>query len=313
MTFNVSDPSNPTYVAYIDDSDADYDKLGNPNKLLVHQSGEKWYLAVSSFSVQTTAYGGNGVQIVDVSDPYNPSAAASMVDGTDGFTCLDGPHSVDILDIAGTPYLFVAADEDCIQIADFSDPTDPVAVSTYGDMEGTYSYMDFPLTVKGVEVAGRYYALVNARSDNTVVVVDVTDPSNPVEASSMAYASAKSSTGISFPGIGSSTAGGGIAIFKATSTFGRTSTFMVTVGYTSVGTMQLADISDPSNPIAVADIAGSTSSTSEFYMMRYYTRCLTVVESNGIFYALIAMDYNSNSISYPNGLQVVKINPSKTW
>ena len=44
MTFNVSDPSNPTYVAYIDDSDADYDKLGQPwGGLLVHQSGEKWY------------------------------------------------------------------------------------------------------------------------------------------------------------------------------------------------------------------------------------------------------------------------------
>jgi len=177
MIANISNPELLQFVTYIDDSNAAYDKLGYAREVVVHQINSKWYAFVTSYSVRTTSYGGMGVQIIDVTDPYNPAAVASAVDGTNGFTCLSNPWGIDAMDINGVPYVFVAGySDDCIQIVDVSNPYDPVAAFAYTDMYGSHSYLNGAMAVKGFEVNNRYYVMANANYDVTVTIIDVTSP-----------------------------------------------------------------------------------------------------------------------------------------
>jgi hypothetical protein len=308
-------------VTYIDDSNSNYDKLGYAREVTVHQINSKWYAFVTSYAVQTTSYGGNGVQVIDVTDPYNPSAASSLVDGTDNFKCLNNPWGIDSMDIDGVPYVFVAGhSDDCIQIIDVSDPEDPVAAFSYTDMYGSYSYLDAPVSVKGFEVNNRYYVMANAYSDNTVTIIDVTSPYACTEASSMSFYSSRSSNGYTYYGIGYDTAAyPKMDVYKSQDVFGRWNTFAAIVGHYSYGSLQIADISEPDNPYPVGWIQSSTSTSSTYYMMYYYPTDVNVIEipsgDGGVprHYALVLSYYHSDSSGYPNGLQVVKLDPYKTW
>merc|ERR1711924_243416 len=122
-----------------------------------------------------------------------------------------------------------------------------------------------------------------------VTIVDVTDPSNPTQASSMSYYASKSSTGSNFYGIGTGSGNdrGGMTTFKTTDIWGRISTFALiigTAGPNGRGVMQLADVSDPTTPVAVQYIEGSTSTTSSYYALRFYPRFVTVLEMKGHHY-----------------------------
>ena len=146
---DASNPQDLAYVNYIDDSNPNYDKLGNVRELSIEQINGNWYLFVTSWSEQTSGFGGNGVQVIDVTDPANPVSVASLVDGTDNFKCLNNPWGIDSMWINGQPFVFVAGYSDnCIQIIDVSDPSDPVAAYSYTDMQETFSYLAAPTHVK---------------------------------------------------------------------------------------------------------------------------------------------------------------------
>ena len=314
MIIDVSDPLLPLFVSYTDDTNVNFDKIANSYGIKAWTISGKVWLVVSSYSFNTVADGGNGIQVMDVSDPANPKFAASMVDGTDNFKCVNNPWGIDMIDINGVPFLFVAArTDDCMQVIDMTDPTDPVAAFAYTDMMDAYSYMDNPMYVKAFEVNNRYYAAVNSYSDHTIVFVDVTDPYDCKEASSASYTSSYSSTGQQFYGIGSTTANPQMDTYKTTDVFGRVNTFMVSIGRATYGSIQLIDISEPTTPIAVAWVQGQTNSALDYYMMYYYPRGVRVVENNGKHYALVVCEYGSESTLYPNGVQVVKLDPKKTW
>ena len=315
MIIDVSDVTAPLFVSYTDDTNVNFDKIANSYGLKAWTIGGAVYLAVASYSSNTATDGGNGVQIMDVSDPANPKFAASMVDGSDNFRCLNNPWGVDMIDVNGVPFLFVAAvSDDCMQVIDMTDPEDPVAAFAYTDMFDVNSYMNNPRYVKAFEVNNRYYAAVNALSDRTITVVDVTDPYDCKQASAMSYTSSYSSTGQQFYGFGSDTSHDGqMDVYRTTDVFGRVNTFMVTLGRVSYGSFSLMDISDPTTPIAVAWVQGTTSTSGSYYMMYYYPRAVRVVENNGKHYALVVSEYGSESTSYPNGVQVIKIDPLKTW
>jgi hypothetical protein len=320
MIANASNPETLQYVTYIDDSYAAYDKLGNTREVVVHTIHGKWYAFVTSYSAQTTSYGGNGMQVIDVSDPYNPAAVSSAVDGTDGFTCLNNPRGIDAMDIDGVPYVFVAAySDDCIQIIDVSNPYDPVAAFAYTDMYGSYSYLNGAMAVKGFEANNRYYVMANAHYDVTVTIIDVTSPYACTEASSMSLYNSKSSNGYNYYGIGDDTnTHAKMDVYKSQDVFGRWNTFAAIVGHYSYGSLQIADISEPNNPYPVGWIQGSTSTSSDYYMMYYYTTDVKVIEiesgGNPRHYALVLSYYSAyDTTSYPNGIQVVKLDPYKTW
>ena len=175
-----------------------------------------------------------------------------------------------------------------------------------------------PTIIQGFEVNNKYYVLANGRSDNCVVIIDVTNPYSCSEASSMGFSSSKSSNGLRYYGIGDDTnVHPKMDVYTTTDVFGRKNTFAAILGHYSYGSFQLADLSNPEDPIPVGWIQGSTSSSSSYYMMYYYPSDIKVITKTDLgvehHYAIITSYYSSSaSASYPNGIQVIKLDPVKS-
>ena len=112
----------------------------------------------------------------------DPDAPASLIFGREGFEALDGAIDIETLQIAGSVYGVVAAD-DAIQIVDISVPGHPLAVSA------AYARMDDFKALRGandveiVTISDVHYALV--AGTNAIQIIDVSDPHNLVSVSAM--------------------------------------------------------------------------------------------------------------------------------
>ncbi len=104
----------------------------------------------------------DGVQILDISDPTNPTAVGSITD--DATTELDGAYHIKVVG----NYAYVAGwDDDGVQILDISDPTNPTAVGSITDdatteLDGAHR----------IEVRGNY-AYVASSFDDGIEIIDI--------------------------------------------------------------------------------------------------------------------------------------------
>ena len=99
----------------------------------------------------------DGLRIIDVSDPRNPTNAAHINDGGRAFAVV----------LSGN-YAYLACDTNGLQIYDISSPTHPVKVGAYKP-RGT-------INVRCVALSGNYAIM----QDNSVHMIDISDPANPV-------------------------------------------------------------------------------------------------------------------------------------
>ena len=136
----------------------------------------------------------NGVQIINITDPYNPTNASSITDGT-RYPELDRPHSITTVTIEGSTYALVASFRDNgVQIINITDPYNPTNASSITD--GTrYPTLEGARSITTVTIENSIYALVAALADNGVQIINITDPYNPTNASSI-------TNGTSYPALG---------------------------------------------------------------------------------------------------------------
>jgi len=178
---DISDPTNPRLLGTCD------------------VVGEVRRVAVSSSHAYLT---GDGLLIVDVSDPAGPKPAGEYLGATQGAS----PIAVTI---AGN-YAFVGYNNsgpnsrrDALEILDIGNPTQPTRVSSavpgvvtdvkvsgdhaYVARQGALTILDIrdpanPTQVKSVPLDGRLSLqgnLLLSKSDNTLVLTDVSDPTDP--------------------------------------------------------------------------------------------------------------------------------------
>jgi hypothetical protein len=102
------------------------------------------------------ADGSSGLQVIDISDPTNPTLAGTY----------DTPGTAQGVAVAGD-HAFVADGSSGLQVIDISDPTNPTLAGTY----------DTPGNAYGVTVAGDYAFVADGSSG--LQVVDISDPTNP--------------------------------------------------------------------------------------------------------------------------------------
>ena len=72
-------------------------------------------IAGNAYAV-VAAYYDDGIQIINITDPYDPKPAGSAADGAGGFEALNGASGVAIADIAGNAYAVITTQYDSIQI-----------------------------------------------------------------------------------------------------------------------------------------------------------------------------------------------------
>ena len=229
---DMSVPYRPSIAATINDDQDGYDMLGGVSDI------ETVSISGSHFAV-ITAFGDDGVQIVDVTDPANPAPVASVTDEEDGYEALDGARGVDIATIHGRTYAVVASyDSDAIQVIDIVNPFLPLPVSTFdGDGEDDVT-LDGATDIVVINDDDEAYALVTSYNDDAIQIVNVTTPAVPTKIRSLADETGR---------------------FNAMA--GATDIDVVTIGSTTYGlisaynddAIQVIDLNNPSLPRAVGD------------------------------------------------------------
>ena len=176
---DITDPSNPTPASAIS-FDNDYTKLNGPISITTIAIGTSTFALVSSVW-------SNGVQIIDITDPYNPAPASAVSNGVDGYTELFHPHSIAAVTIGTSTFALAAAiSGDGVQIIDITDPYNPIPASALTDGRDGFTELDGSRFVTTIAIDTSMYALVAGFYDNGVQIIDITDPYNPIPASALA-------------------------------------------------------------------------------------------------------------------------------
>ena len=172
---DITDPSNPIPASAITDGEDGYTKLRYTYDITTVTINSSTYALVTSFL-------DHGVQIIDITDPYNPIAASAITNGTDNYTRLGYPYDITAVTINSSTFALVAtfsASDNGIQIIDITDPYNPIAASANTNGEDGYANLGGLSGITAVSIGTSIFALVAASNDSTVQIIDITDPYNP--------------------------------------------------------------------------------------------------------------------------------------
>ena len=163
---DLTDPYNVTAAGSITDDDSLH--LGGASHIATFESGSRTYAAVASFF-------DDGVQILDLTDPYNVTAAGGIADY--GRLYLGGAWDVATFESGSRTYAAVASyDEEGIQILNLTDPYNITAAGGIADYDRLY--LDGARHIATFESGSRTYAAVASYDDKGVQILDLTDPYN---------------------------------------------------------------------------------------------------------------------------------------
>ena len=256
---DITDPSAITAAGSTTDDGAL--ELDGASGIAVFESGGSTYAAVA-------AYNDDGVQILDITDPYDITAAGSIAD--DAALELDGARDIATFTSGGRTYAAVAAfEDDGIQILDITDPSAITAAGSATD-DGALE-LDGATGITTFTSGGRTYAAVAAGIDDGVQILDITDPSAITAADGIDDTETLELDGAD--GITTFTSGG--------------STYAAVTTYNDDG-VQILDITDPSAIAAAGSIGGTALELDG-------ASGIAVFESGGSAYAAVAA-YNDDGV-----------------
>ena len=263
---NVTDPSDITATDSIGDTETR--ELSGAFGIATFTSGSRTYAAV------TALWDDDGVQILDVTNPSDITAAGSI--GDTRTLELSGASDVATFTSGGRTYAAVAAYwDDGVQILDVTNPSSVTAAGSIGDtaaleLDGAHDITTF-------ESGGRAYAAVAAYWDDGVQILDVTDPSAITAAGSITDDAALELDGAE-----------GITVFESG---GRTYAAVASVVDDGV---QMLDITDPSDITAVGSI------TDDAALELLGASGIATFTSGGDTYAAVTAHFDS-------GVQILRL------
>ena len=114
---DITVPAEPVAVASVFNGVGGFDALEGASDIEVIRTLGHTYAMV-------TAFEGDAIQVIDITDPANPIPETDAFDGRDGFSALDGASSITTITESGRTYALVTSWSDrAIQIIDITDPT----------------------------------------------------------------------------------------------------------------------------------------------------------------------------------------------
>ena len=307
MITNVSIPDSPVEIITIsNDTEDGYTKMRHPTSIVTTTVGSSTYALVTSGSSTSSATlagqsgrsdvltSDDGIQIIDITNPSSPTPVLAITDGADGYADLRGAASITTTTIDSSTYALVAARDDSgVQIIDITDPTDPIAVSAVGGGSGyTLGGASYITTTT---IGSSTYALVAARSNDAIQIIDITNPSNPVSASAPTNGSTYSKL----------TDASSIAVVTGQLTYALvTSPYNLNFqGIPPVQSgIQVIDITTPYSPTPVSTIIDGAGG----YTTLRSAESITTTTIDSSTYALVAARDDNN-------VQIMSITPSTSF
>ena len=261
---DITDPTSPRPVASLFDGSGGYDALGGASDIEVTSSSGNTYALVAGWA-------DNGIQVIDVTDPTNPSPVASVFDSQGSFDALGGANDIEITTALGRAYaLVVSIDDDAVQIIDIANPASPVAVASIFDGRGGFDALDGANDVELVIASRQLYALVVSVGDNALQVIDITNPASPRPVASI------------FDEQGSFDALDGPNDIEIIRVSGRTYAMVASMGDDAI---QIIDVTVPDAPIKATSIFDGRG--GNFDALRWASD-IEVATIQGSTYALVA-------------------------
>ena len=230
---DITTPASPTAASGIIHGTGGFDALNGAQHVeTVVISGQTYAVVASEID--------DGLQIIDITTPSKPLPTASIFDGRDGFNALNGAQGVDTVVISGMTYAVVPGSADNgVQIVNITNPAAPTAVSSVFNNSGGFDALVGAHDVITVNVSGRIYAIVTGYDGDSVQIIDITNPSNPLPAASI-FDGKNGFDALDIP----------IDVDVMTAS-GRTYAVVASRGDDGV---QIIDITNPSNPLPAASI-----------------------------------------------------------
>ena len=242
-------------------------ELDGARGIAIYESGGSRYAAVTGFS-------DDGVQILDITDPDDITAAGSITDTTS--LELDGARDIAIYESGGSRYAVVTASADNgVQILDITDPANIIAADSVTYNDGLKIVSAWSVAV--FESGGSRYAAVTGFYDDGVQILDITNPADITAAGSIT-----DTTSLELDGAR------GIAIYESGG-----SRYAAVTGYYDDG-VQILDITDPDDITAAGSITDTTSLELDG------ARDIAIYESGGSRYAAVTANDD-------NGVQILDI------
>jgi hypothetical protein len=102
QVINVTDPASPVTVASATDGEGGFDELDGAHGIATITIDSSTYALVASLH-------DDGVQMINVTDPSDPSAVASATEGAGGFDRLDGAADITAVTVNSAAYAIVAS------------------------------------------------------------------------------------------------------------------------------------------------------------------------------------------------------------
>ena len=117
---DITDINNPIAASEVIDGQDNFEALGGARDIAITTIGSSTYALV-------TSQPDDGVQIIDITDPYNPIAASAVFDEQDGYDELDGADAIAITTLEDTIIAVVAStNDDGVQFMTITDPYTPL-------------------------------------------------------------------------------------------------------------------------------------------------------------------------------------------
>ena len=255
-------------TASVEDGAGGFEELEGPKGVTAVTVGSSTYALVA-------AYDDDGVQIINITDPNNPTPVASIGDGEDGFEELKGARYVTTVTIDSSTYALVSASADHgVQIINITTPSSPSPVAHVSNAAGLA--LQDPRGIATLTTGSSTYALV-ATHKGFVQIVNITTPSSPAPVANVRDGS-----------------GGFEALSRArgiTTVTLDSSTYALVASYDDG--VQIINVTNPSEPAPVAAVLNSQSNRLDG------ATGITTVTVGSSTYALVAAQ-NDNAVQIIN-------------
>ena len=217
---------------------------------------------------------GHGVQIVNITNPAAPTSVVRLNSDVNGFSTLRWwPVASAISEVSGGTYAVVANHLGGLKIINITEPA--MSALTAGIKRDSWAdglpSLDGAVGVEVAEISDGSYAVIASHYDNSVLIINITDPANPALIASI------------IDGTGGFTELRG-AWSVAISEISNKVYAIVASPYDSG--MQIIDISNPANPVPVAGITADTRRTITGYPQLGGVFDVEVAEIYGGHYAV---------------------------